>query len=284
MSLDSGANVDAAVEDILDVTLPAIETGHKSTAKSAHISTGAGASITVGQSTATMVSRTVANVSKPPTFGGVNVPLWAMVALSALLFVCLLMQLGCANKPTATAGGDAGADPMASEAELDARGYNDLILRNTRHDQQYDGVYNKFEVYATFLNSRVQTAVLKKKGEAFQWSAKQLQTEREKLFQENSTQTKFALSFYVPSVRLNDLNKGSSIWKVYLEAGGQRYEGKASRRTTKLEDIISMFPYHNRWSTAYELVFTVPLSGVEVPGQPVTFIITSMQGTISLKY
>jgi hypothetical protein len=86
----------------------------------------------------------------------------------------------------------------------------------------------------------------------------------------------------VPSVRLNDLHKGASIWKIYLEANGQRYEGKASRRNGKLEDIQASFPYHNRWSVPYEVVFKVPLTAVEQG--TVRFILTSSQGTSKFEY
>lgn len=160
--------------------------------------------------------------------------------------------------------------------------YDDLINRYTKHDTQYDGFYNRFELYATFLNSNTQAAILQKRSDVLEWDQKQAQSEREKMFQENSTLTKFALSLFTPSVRLNDLHKGTSIWKIYLEAGGQRYEGKAMKRNGKLEDIRAIYPYHNRWSTAYDVSFNVPLSVVEKG--PITFVLTSSQGTSTLKF
>lgn len=165
---------------------------------------------------------------------------------------------------------------------IDSQDYDQLIDKFTRHDVQYDGFYNKFELYVTFINSEVQAAFIQKRSDIFQWDLKQAQAEREKMMQENSTQTKFALSFFVPSTRLNDLNKGSSIWKIYLEANGQRYEGRATKRNGKLEEIRAMFPHHNRWSTPYEITFNVPLSGIE--GAPVKFIIASSQGKAVLDF
>jgi hypothetical protein len=165
---------------------------------------------------------------------------------------------------------------------LDEKAYSDLIMRNTRHDIQYDGFYNKFEIYATFLNTQTQSAILQKNSDVYQWDTAEAQKQREKVFQENSTETRFAVSFFVPSVRLNDLHKGSSIWKIYLETNGQRYEGKTTRRNGKLEDIQATFPYHNRWSVPYEVVFKVPLTAVEQG--PVHFILTSSQGTTKFEY
>lgn len=194
------------------------------------------------------------------------------LALSVLISACVLIS-GCATKPQL--GADVGP-------RLETKAYENLIKKNTRHDLQYEGFYNKFELHATFINSEVQTAILQKKSDVLRWNAQEAQKEREKLFQESTTQTKFFLSFFVPSVRLNDLHKGSSIWKIYLESNGQRYEGKASRRNGKLEDIQALFPHHNRWSVAYDVVFNVPLSGIEAG--PVTFIVTSTQGTSKLNF
>lgn len=200
------------------------------------------------------------------------------------IFIFLLLQIGCASKAVTKDGHVTNPAASASIGTiLDEKSYAQLIAKNTRHDQRYDGFYNKFEVYATFLNSEVQAALLQKKTEALSWSAPRAQTEREKLFQENSNQTKFAISFFVPSVRLNDLHKKTSIWQLYLDVGGKRYEGKVSRLAGKFEDIQSLFNYHTRWSIAYDVVFDVPLSGVEGHG-PVTFTLTSTQGAATLKF
>ncbi len=165
---------------------------------------------------------------------------------------------------------------------LDADAYAKLIAKYTRHESKYDGFYNKYDLYVTFMNSDVLAAILQNKSDMYQWDARQAQTEREKMFQENSTQTKFMLSFFIPSTRLNDLHKGASIWKTYLEVGGQRYEGKVSRKNGKLEDIQSLLPHHTRWGVPYEVVFNVPLSGAEKSA--VKFILTSSQGTSVLEF
>jgi hypothetical protein len=165
---------------------------------------------------------------------------------------------------------------------LDASSYADIIKKYTQHDVRYEGMYNKFEIYATFINTEMQAAKLQKMSDIYQWDIKKAQSERERLFQENSSETKFVISFYVPTGRLNDLNKASSGWKLYLESNGQRYEGHAVRSGQKLEDIQALWPYHNRWSTSYEITFSVPMTAVEK--SPVTFIITGSQGKSILKY
>lgn len=197
-----------------------------------------------------------------------DAPFWALTSLCFLMFICLLLQIGCATKKIKTLG---------------TKSFDELIAQNTRQNQKYDGFYNKFEAHATFLNSEVQTALLQKKSEVLNWDAKQIQTERERLFQENSNQTKFSMSFFTPSVRLNDLHKKTSIWRVYLDVGGKRYDGKVMRRNGTFEDIQALFNYHTRWDIAYDVVFSLPLSGVEGQG-PISFVLTSTQGTAALTF
>lgn len=189
------------------------------------------------------------------------------------LLVLAISSSGCASKETR--GADIGQ-------RFDEKEYDRLIKKNTQHTQQYEGFYNKFELYATFIKSEVQTALLQKKSDTFQWDAKRAQIEREKMFQENSTQTKFALSFYTPSTRLNDLHKSNSVWKIYLESGGQRYDGHVTRRNGKFEEFQGFFPYHTRWSIAYDVSFNVPLSAVEKA--PATFILSGIPGTAKLQF
>jgi hypothetical protein len=193
----------------------------------------------------------------------------------------ILFSLGCAHTS------ESQKSNVAIGSKMDEKSYVALIAKNTRHDIQYEGFYNKFEVSAMFFNSEVQTAILQKKSDVLQWDQKQAQTEREKLFQENSNQTRFEISFFTPSGRLNDLHKGNSIWKIYLEAGGQRYEGHAMKNNGKLEDLREIYPHHNRWSTAYDVTFNVPLSLVEKSKSEngkVELVITSTQGTSRLSY
>jgi hypothetical protein len=184
----------------------------------------------------------------------------------------LLFIAGCAHEPK---GAEIGRSMSAGE-------YSRLIKTYTKQATRYEGFYNKFEVYVTFLNSKVQDAILQKKSDIQLWTVEQARKEREKMFQENSTQTQFAVSLFIPSTRLNDLHKGTSIWKIYIEAGGQRYPGKAKRRNGKLEDLAEVYPTHNRWSVPYDIVFDVPLSAIETTDAK--FILTSSQGAAELVF
>lgn len=189
-----------------------------------------------------------------------------------LILLFIFAVVGCSSSPK---GAEIGP-------RLDDKKYAAVIEKNTRHDVRYEGFYNKYEMYVTFLNSDTQAAWLQRLSDVRQWDIAQAQKERDKMFQENSTQTKFILSLFVPSPRLNDLHKGSSIWEIYFESNGKRYKGRATRRNGKLEDIQSLLPYHNRWSVIYDVVFDIPLSGAE--SGPAKFILTSSQGTSTLEF
>lgn len=176
--------------------------------------------------------------------------------------------------------------PKESEVEVGPRmkqdEYSMLIDKYTAKDKQYDGFYNKFEAYATILNTDVQTAVLQKSTDAMQWDSQNAQKERDKMFQENSNSTKVFLSFFTPNRRINDLQKGNTMWKIYLEAHGEKYEGKAVKKSMPLEALQLMYPYHTRWNIGYDLTFPIPLSAIE-KGESY-LVITSSIGSTKLKF
>lgn len=165
---------------------------------------------------------------------------------------------------------------------LDDIAYRALFEKNSRNDQQYNGFQNTLEIHATFLNSDIQTVILQKNADNLQWDSKTAQQEREKLFQQNSNSTKFFVSFFVPTPRLNDLNKPNSIWKIILEANGEKYPGKAERMKRPLETLQATYPTHTRWGVPYEVTFPVPLSMVE--NGEVKLIITSNIAASNLKF
>jgi hypothetical protein len=191
---------------------------------------------------------------------------------TALLLSLIVAGTGCQS---ANRGADAGP-------RLGDHDYGSLLAKHTRHDASYEGFYNKFELHVLFLNTQVQTAILQKRSDTLVWDTATAQRERERVFQENATQTRFFMSFFSPAYRVNDLHKGTSIWKIYLEVDGKRYEGKVVKSKAKLEELQATYPFHTRWGLPLEVTFSVPLSGVE-KSNPV-FILTSSQGSSRLKF
>jgi len=173
-------------------------------------------------------------------------------------FLTILLTLSLISCASSQPKSDVEVGPTMSDVE-----YRTLLEKNTKAHQAYEGFYNTLEVRAVFMNSNVQAAILQKTAETMQWDTKNAQAEREKMFQQNSNSTKFFASFFVPTQRLNRLHKPESVWKIYLEANGERYEGKATKRTEPLEILQAMYPAHSRWAVPYDITFPVPLGVVD---------------------
>lgn len=166
----------------------------------------------------------------------------------------LLVATGCASSPKYNSG---------SVQAVDDNEYERVLEKFTRLDRQYNGFYQTYEVQGTLLNSEVNRLVLQKTGFYHQWDGEQVRKERERSIQDISTESSFFFSFFTPERETNDLNKGTTIWKVYLESGGVRYDGRVVRRNDKLADLKAIYPYHNRWSVPYKVHFKIPMAVVE---------------------
>lgn len=175
-----------------------------------------------------------------------------------------------------------GCTTASKEDETKASEYEMTIKSNTKGTNQYDGLLQSFQAQATFLNGVVQSAVLQRKGEFLQWDAAKLQSERDRSFQEMSQVTRFFLRFFVPDSDSDDLSKPNSMWKIYLEANGKRYEAKVKKMTEKAPELFRLYPHHDRFSTAYEVSFPVPTANAEHTGLKLT--ITSSIGSSDLLF
>ena len=194
-----------------------------------------------------------------------------MKTLFALLLTTSL--LGCASKRPS--GAEIG--PRVSQKEYESR-----MKSKTQVDKHYDGFHQLYETYVTFVDSDVQALVLQRKSDVYQWDMDKAQQEREKMFQENSSQSKFFVVLFTPRRRLAHMDRKHSIWKVYLDLGAERYEAKIKKAKGQQESIRAIYPSLNRFSEAFEISFDVPMQAVE-DGEA-KFILTSSLGTSELKF
>lgn len=141
--------------------------------------------------------------------------------------------------------------------------YARIIRKNTAQTNQYSGFYQTFQADMTQLNSEVITAGLRQRGHFMQWDNRQYQIERDKALQESSAFAKFFMRFFVPEKDYDDLHKGKTIWKVFLEYGGSRFEGKVRKMSEKLIELQTLYPQMDRFSTPYEITFNVPMATIE---------------------
>jgi hypothetical protein len=160
----------------------------------------------------------------------------------------------CATKPIV---GPGTVEPM------DPSDYSRMIRKHTSGTDQYRGFYQTFQADMTILTTEVQSASLRQKGNFLQWDMKQYQTEREKTLQESNAYSKFFMRFYSPEKEYDDLHKGKTIWKVFLEFSGNRFEGKVAKMPEKAVEVMTLYPHMDRFSTPYEITFNVPMTTVE---------------------
>lgn len=174
--------------------------------------------------------------------------------MRGLLVSLLLLTAGCAHQPTV---GPNQVQPMG-EGE-----YLSLLRKNTSRADKYSGFYQTFQADVTILTTEVQSSVLRQKAHFLQWDQKQYQQEREKSLQESNAYAKFFMRFYSPERDYDDLHKGKTIWKVFLEYSGTRFEGKVAKLSDKLIEVKTLFPNMDRFSTPYEITFNVPMTTIE---------------------
>ena len=194
-----------------------------------------------------------------------------MYSWSRILFcfaAAMFLLMGCVHEPLTNPNGDNGP----SEVE-----YMSTIAKNTVKTNQYAGFYQTFQADMTILTADVETAGLRKRGYFLQWDPKQYQTEREKMLQDHSAYSKFFMRFFSPDHDYDDLQKGKSIWRVYLEISGQRFEGKVKKLNDKYVELQTLYPFLDHFSTPYEITFKVPMNTVENGPSKVT--LTSSLGT-----
>ena len=191
-----------------------------------------------------------------------------------LISISLFFIAGCSTTPHPT-GAEIG--PRISFGE-----YTKRMNAKTKSDKRYNGFYQLYETHVTFIDSDVQSLVLQRKSDVYQWDQDKAQKEREKMFQENSSASKFFLVLFTPNKKLTDLHRGNSIWKLYLDVNGDRYEAKIKKMQGPLANTKAIYPSTNRFSQPYEVSFNVPTNTIE--DNSAKFILTSALGTTELNF
>lgn len=181
-----------------------------------------------------------------------------------ILLIGSLLMSACASTPST---GD-GEKTFGHEFNPDK--YNEVVKKWTAKNIHYSGFYNAYEFHATLLNTEMSEARVRYQAQYSNWSPEKLNSELAKTQQELNYDTLLFLSFFTPSEKDNNLSKKGSIWTVYLEAGGRRYEGVVLKNTEHPTELVRLYPYHNRWSTAYSIKFRVPVSVVQSGATKVT--------------
>lgn len=172
----------------------------------------------------------------------------------------LLLSAGCASK-----------FPDHPTLKLsDENDYYKAVKTFSDRKQIYDGFYNTLDLSMVFLNTPVSRLQLDQNARIYQWNEDTYTNEKAKNEDRLAKQSDFFLSLYTPDSKNNDLNKLKTLWKVFLDAGGRRYEAKIVKIKTLPSETLTLYPNYNRFSTPYKVTFPVPISLVENAESKVT--------------
>ena len=159
------------------------------------------------------------------------------------LFSFCLAALGCSTTET----------PSSPPSYIQA------IEAHSAGEVEYVGIYNTFNYRTTILNTAVQNAIIDRRAALYLWDEPKKQQELALLQTDNLTMTKVFVSFYTPNRRDDNLSTPKTIWALYLETPQGRYTGVVKRVRTSQTELTTLYPYHNRFTTAYMVEFPVAL-------------------------
>jgi hypothetical protein len=165
---------------------------------------------------------------------------------------------------------------------LSESGYDAVVDKWSDRIEDYSGLNNTITVMATLLNTEMLNAQLDHNARMFQWDQNKMTEERKLVEEKAAKQTEVFVSFYSPERKWDDLAKSKTLWKVFLDVNGQRYEGKAAKIKLLTREIQSLYPYHTAYGTPYTIQFPVDTKNVD--GKQVRLIFTGSIGAVTLNF
>jgi hypothetical protein len=160
--------------------------------------------------------------------------------------------------------------------------YEAIVDKWSDHVEDYNGLNNTVTIMATLLNPEMATAQLDQNARVFQWDQITFDNEKKKLENNLGQQTEIFVSFYSPERKWDDLYKSKTLWKVFLDMNGQRYEGKVSKIKLLPREVQSLYHYHTSFATPYTISFPVSARGVD--NKPARLIFTGAIGSVTLNF
>jgi len=157
--------------------------------------------------------------------------------------------------------------------------YAQVLNANTQEEKKYSGITNTYQVSVTRLTPQIISLKDQKLAFLQQWPSHRVEEASQAEEESLSKYTTFIVLLYTPVSKNNDLKKGGdSIWRTYLEVGGQRFPGIATAAPYKATQISTLFPNMTRFSKAYQVQFPIAYSEATAGGS-IKFILTSDLGT-----
>lgn len=191
---------------------------------------------------------------------------------SFIQLVLVFAFVGCASTGTNPNG-----VPVISQSEYEKR-----IEDYTKRTETYNGLMNTLHMSATLINSQTSEAQLMQKARLYQWDQPTFDTERQKADTEMNRVTQVFVSLYTPERKHDDLHKNQTLWKIFLDANGRRWEGKATKIKLLTNEVQALYPDHTRFATPYLITFQVPVKSIET--QPVKLTLTGSVTSASVQF
>lgn len=148
--------------------------------------------------------------------------------------------------------------------------YMETLEKNSDKLRSYSGFYNILDVEGVVLNSKVAEAQLDQSSRLYQWDESKYAEQKAKFDQRLSRESEFFISFFTPERKNDDLSKTTTVWRIFLDVDGRRFEGKAVKMKQPLAEIQGLYPFHNRFATPYSVIFPVAMRSIEGKEMKVT--------------
>lgn len=185
---------------------------------------------------------------------------------SFVQLILVFAFVGCASSGTNPNGA-----PVISQGE-----YEERIEAFTKKEEKYKGLMNTLHMSATLINSQTAEAQILQKSRLYQWDQQMFDSEKQKAGEELNKVTQVFVSLYTPERKHDDLHKNKTLWKIFLDANGRRWEGKATKIKLLTNEVQALYPDHTRFATPYMITFQVPVTSIET--QPIKLTLT---GTVT---
>lgn len=160
--------------------------------------------------------------------------------------------------------------------------YEKVMSDFTDKAQVYSGLENVIDMTATMINSYVAQGQMDQSARMYQWDSAKYTTEKVKIDEQMQKETTLFLSFYTPERKHDELHKNETLWKIFLDVNGKRFEGKAKKVKLLTEEIRGLYPYHSRFATPYMVTF--PVASKSIENFPSQLTITGPVGSGQVKF
>lgn len=193
--------------------------------------------------------------------------------MRALLILSLTLLAACASTQNPSPTGLS----LMPESQ-----YEEIMEKNTASSEIFSGLYNTLNVRATLLRVSSNTAVIQKNARVYQWDKAKFDEETTKSNNKINKETEIFVSFFTPERKHDDLHKNKTLWKIFLDVNGKRYEGKAAKIKLLTSEIQTFYSQHNTFSTPYLISF--PIAATAIEGSPAKLTLTGPITSVSLDF